>query len=183
MIELNRRSLVGISAFALSTLAGLRPDRAARAEAAAGDAGFLNLALEFEHKAVAAYAIGAGSGLLSTNAMLVAARFRGHHEQHRDLLIAGLKQLGVAPSQAMPQKEYAEAIKADLLRSETDVLSLACGMEKKAAQTYLGAITTFADREHSVLAAKIAADEAMHWTALAGFLGRPLPEDALSFGA
>ena len=181
-MQIERRFVFKISAFALSALAGLAPERPARAQAGAGDAGFLNLALEFEHKAVAAYTIGAGSGLLSTNAMLVATRFRGHHEQHRDALASALKTLGVKPSEAMPQRDYAEALKTALLRSEADVLNLAIGMEKKAAATYLGAISTFGDHDHATLAAKIAADEAMHWTALAGFLGRSLPEDALSFG-
>jgi hypothetical protein len=182
LTQIGRRAFVGFSAFALSVLAGLEPERSARAQAGAGDAGFLNLALEFEHKAVAAYTIGAGSGLLSTNAMLVATRFRGHHEQHRDALASVLNVLGVKPAEAMPQQDYAKALKAELLRSEADVLTLAIGMEKKAASTYLGAISIFGDHDHAALAAKIAADEAMHWTALAGFLGRSLPEEALSFG-
>jgi hypothetical protein len=182
MTQIGRRALLGVSAFGLFALAGLSPGRSARAEAGAGDAGFLNLALEFEHKAIAAYTIGAGSGLLSTDAMLVAARFRGHHEQHRDALAEALKALGVKPAEAMPQKDYAEALNARNLRSEGDVLNLAIGMEKKAAATYLGAISTFAAIDHATLAGKIAADEAMHWTALAGFLHRALPEEALSFG-
>jgi rubrerythrin len=69
------------------------------------------------------------------------------------------------------------------LKSQTDVLKLATRLERGAANAYLGVIPSFGDKALAQVAARLAADEAMHWTALSGALAEALPAQALSFGA
>jgi rubrerythrin len=64
-----------------------------------------------------------------------------------------------------------------------DVLRLAARLEKGAANAYLGVIPSFSDRALAHVSARLAADEIMHWTALARALGDELPKAALTFGA
>jgi hypothetical protein len=56
-------------------------------------------------------------------------------------------------------------------------------LEKGAANAYLGVIPSFSDRNLAQISARLAADETMHWTALARALGDELPTAALTFGA
>jgi len=63
------------------------------------------------------------------------------------------------------------------------VLTLAAKLELGATNAYLGVIPSFADNKLGQVAARLAADETMHWTALSSVLGRMLPASALSFGA
>lgn len=63
------------------------------------------------------------------------------------------------------------------------MLTLATRLELGAANAYLGVIPAFKDAKLGQVAARRAADEAMHWTALSGALSRALPSNALSFGA
>jgi hypothetical protein len=44
-------------------------------------------------------------------------------------------------------------------------------------------IPSFSDSALAKVAARLAADETMHWSILANALGQPLPGAALSFGA
>ena len=48
---------------------------------------------------------------------------------------------------------------------------------------YLGVIPSFKDNKLGQVAARLAADETMHWTVLSQALGRALPGGALGFGA
>jgi hypothetical protein len=48
---------------------------------------------------------------------------------------------------------------------------------------YLGVIPAFGSKDLAKVAARLAADETMHFTVLTSALGRPLPAGALSFGA
>jgi len=52
-----------------------------------------------------------------------------------------------------------------------------------AANAYIGVIPSFGDRALAQVSARLAADEAMHWTVLTQVLKDPLPAKALSFGA
>src|SRR5690606_25480728 len=124
-----------------------------------------------------------GSGLLKKPILDVALLFQGHHKAHRDALIATIRQLG---GQAVAEKraeEYARDLKAETLKSQNDVLSLATRLELGATNAYLSVIPALGDRALAQVAARVAADEAMHFTALTSALGRPLPANALSFGA
>lgn len=60
---------------------------------------------------------------------------------------------------------------------------LAARLELGAVNAYLGVIPAFKDNKLGQVAARLAADETMHYTALQGALGQNLPGVALSFGA
>jgi rubrerythrin len=79
--------------------------------------------------------------------------------------------------------DYAKALKADTLKNQGDVLDLAARLELGAINAYLGVIPAFANKDLAKVAARLAADETMHFTVLTNALGRPLPAGALSFGA
>jgi len=113
----------------------------------------------------------------------VAVLFQTHHKEHRDALIATIRKLGGTPVAAKSDAEVAQALNASMLKSQTDVLRLAQRLEKGATNAYIGVIPSFGDRALAQISARLAADEAMHWTVLTQVLKDPLPAKALSFGA
>jgi rubrerythrin len=147
------------------------------------DAGILNVALGLEHQAIAAYQLGAESGLLQKPVLQTAVLFQSQHKEHRDALAGTIKKLGGTPVAAESMAAYAEQLNANSLENQTDVLTLAQGLEKGAVDAYLGVIPSFTERELAQVAGRIAADETMHWTVLTQALGQPLPQKALTFGA
>lgn len=166
---------------------GLLASHAGMATAKGGDVAkdvdILNVALGLEHEAINAYQLGAGSGLLQKPVLEVAIAFQAHHKEHRDALIATIQKLGGKPVTEKSVEEYAKALNAASLKSQTDVLTLAAKLELGAANAYLGVIPAFKDSALAKVAGRLAADETMHWTALSSALGKPLPTNALSFGA
>lgn len=173
-----------LSAAAVALLGGAASGaRAQMGRASAGDADILNVALALEHEAIAAYQLGAGSGLLAKPVLDVAVAFQSHHKAHRDALAATITKLGGRPVADKPLADHARALGASGLKSQADVLNLAARLELGAANAYLGVIPAFADRDLAQIAGRLAADETMHWSALTNALGRPLPQQALSFGA
>ncbi len=181
---LNRSSQLTLSAAAIGLLAGT--GGAARAQssgAMAADVNILNVALGLEHEAINAYQLGAGSGLLQKPVLDVAVFFQSHHKAHRDALIATIEKLGGNPVMEKKIDEYAKALNAATLKSQADVLMLAARLELGAANAYLGVIPAFKDNKLGQVAARLAADETMHYTALLGALSQNLPAGALSFGA
>jgi len=172
-----------LSAVALSMLAG----REALAQGMKADAGkdveILNIALGLEHEAINAYQLGAGSGLLQKPVLDVAVQFQGHHKAHRDALAATIRKLGGQPVAEKKIDDYAKSLNAAALKSQADVLDLAARLELGATNAYLSVIPAMGDRELAKVAARLAADETMHFTVLAQALGRALPPGALSFGA
>ena len=203
MIDLRRRGLLRgsgitvLSASAVALLAGCEKMASAQGNGnAANDVGILNTALALENEAISAYQLGAQSGLLQKPVLEVAVLFQTHHKEHRDALIATIRKLGGTPVPAksdaevagtpVPAKsdaEVAQALNAASLKSQTDVLRLAQRLEKGAANAYIGVIPSFGDRNLAQVSARLAADEAMHWTVLTQALKDPLPAKALSFGA
>ena len=177
------RSDTTLSAVGLALLAG----RPALAQGMKGDTSkdvdILNIALGLEHEAINAYQLGAGSGLLKKPVLDVAVQFQGHHKAHRDALAATIRKLGGQPVAEKKLDEYAKDLKADTLKSQADVLSLATRLELGATNAYISVIPALGDRELAQVASRLAADEAMHFTVLTSALGRPLPASALSFGA
>ncbi|MGV3626253.1 MAG: ferritin-like domain-containing protein [Betaproteobacteria bacterium] len=189
-VNLERRRLLTasgtatLSAAAVTVLAGWVPGLAlAQGSDMSKDVQILNVALGLEHEAINAYQLGAKSGLLQKPALDVAILFQAHHKNHRDALIATIKKLGGRPVTEKTLADYAKALQADTLKNQGDVLNLAARLEMGAANAYLGVIPSFKDAALAKVAARLAADETMHWTALATVLGRPLPVAALSFGA
>lgn len=135
------------------------------------------------HEAINAYQLGAGSGLLQKPVLDVAVAFQSHQKAHRDALIATIEKLGGKPVMEKKLDEYAKALNAASLKSQVDVLMPAARLELGATNAYLGVIPSFKDAKLGQIAARLAADETMHYTALTSALGQNLPAGALSFGA
>ncbi|MDJ0947622.1 MAG: ferritin-like domain-containing protein [Alphaproteobacteria bacterium] len=173
-----------LSATAIAMLVGSESlIRSARAADASKDVSILNVALALEHEAIAAYQLGAESGLLQKPVLDVAVQFQSHHKGHRDALVDTIGKLGGSPVSSKGMGQYAAELKANTLGSQKDVLMLAARLEKGAANAYLGVIPAFQDPALAQVSARLAADETMHWTVLAQALGQPLPANPLSFGA
>jgi len=187
-IDIGRRQIfraagvTTLSAAAIAVLGGCKT-MAATPMASENDVNTLNVALGLEHEAINAYQLGAQSGLLQKPVLDVAVQFQTHHKQHRDALMAAIKQMGGTPVAEKSMDEYAKALNASMLKSQADVLTLAAKLEKGAANAYLGVIPAFDSKDLAQIAGRLAADETMHWTVLASVLKQALPEKALSFGA
>ena len=148
-----------------------------------GDVDILNVALGLEHEAIEAYQIGAESGLLAKPVLDVAVAFQSHHKGHRDALMSAIKTLGGTAVAPKSRDEYVKALNVSMVKGQGDILKLAQKLERGAANAYIGVIPSFKDAELAKVAARLAADETMHWTALTQALGESLPSGALSFGA
>jgi Ferritin-like domain len=170
-----RRGALMLSATAVALLAGrdVLADAANHASGQqAGDVDILNQALAAELRAIAAYGVGAGSGLLTGATLKLAGTFRGHHEQHAQAIEATVRKLGGKPVIALPDYHFP----VETLKTSTDVLRFAAGLEKQAVSAYLGAVPAFTDRALAQTAASILGDEAMHWAVLRQALGdEPVP--------
>jgi len=172
-----------LSAAAFGFIAGVPGRSFAMGSTMARDVDILNVALGLEHEAINAYQLGAQSGLLQKPVLDAAVLFQSHHKGHRDALISTIEKLGGRPVAEKPMAEYARALNAAAIKSQEDILNLAARLELGASNAYLGVIPSFQDVNLAKVAARLAADETMHWTALSGVLGRQLPSAPLSFGA
>ncbi|MBS0194145.1 MAG: ferritin-like domain-containing protein [Proteobacteria bacterium] len=181
-IFLARTGQVALSAATIAMLGGVSTAVAQSSASMEADVGILNVALGLEHEAINAYQLGAGSGLLQKPVLGVAVAFQSHHKAHRDALLATIRKLGGKPVAEKSLDDYAKALNAASLKNQNDVLNLAARLELGAANAYLGVIPSFRDNKLGQVAARLAADETMHWTALSQVLGRTLPAQALSFG-
>jgi rubrerythrin len=171
---------ITLSTTAIALLAGqehLAIVGSASAQTANSDATILNSALGAEQQAIAAYQLGADSGLLQKPVLALAVQFQGHHKQHADALAKAVQKLGGKP--VAPLKDYAFA--KDKLKSQKDVLAFAASLEKGAVSAYLGAVPILTDRDLARAAASILGDEAMHWAVLRQALGQnPVPDAFVS---
>ena len=141
------------------------------------DVRILNTALAGEHEAVAAYQVGAESGLLAKDALDLAVQFQGHHKEHVDLLAATVRKLGGSPAEAKASYRFS----VEKLKSQEDVLRFAAGLEKGAVSAYLGSIPILGSGDLAKAAASILGDEAMHWAMLRYVLGEnPVPHAFVS---
>lgn len=162
------------SGVAIAMLGGRSPAVAAGTGdgAVAQDVTILNTAIAAEHEAVAAYQVGAESGLLEPEVLKVAVKFQGHHKEHVGALATAVRSLG--GEAAGPLQRYDFPV--DRLENQSDVLHFAAGLERGAVSAYAGAIPVFDNRDLSAAAASILADEAMHWAVLRHALGLdPVP--------
>jgi rubrerythrin len=183
----SRRGLIkgagtaALSAVAVSLLAGCDSMAAEKQMAAdpPGDVGVLNSALGLEYQAIAAYQVGAESGLLQKPVLALALQFQGDHKQHAQLLASTIGKLGGTPVEAKPPADYHFPV--DTLKNQADVLRFAAGLEKGAASAYLGAVPIFANRDLAKAAASILGDETMHWAVLRHALGEnPVPSSFIA---
>lgn len=171
-----RRAFLGsglaLSGAAIALLSGNHALAKSAGPSKAGDIGILNSALGSELEAVAAYQVGAESGLLQKPVLALAVQFQGHHKAHADVLAGVVRKLGGRPVEARAKYDFP----LEKLKSQADVLRFAAGLEKGAVSAYLGAVPLFLDRELSRAAASILGDEAMHWAILRNALGEdPVP--------
>ena len=169
-----------LSASAVALLGG-RDALAAGAKVSAqeleADVRILNTALGAELEAVAAYQVGAESGLLSKAVLPVAVAFQGHHKEHAAAIASAVQKLGGKPVAAKEKYQFP----VEKLKVEADVLRFAAGLERGAISAYLGAVPLFADRALAQVAASILGDEAMHWAVLRQVLGEaPVPSAFMS---
>jgi rubrerythrin len=172
-VTLARRSMLlrsgaMLSGAAVALLAG-RDALAAQSGDASGDVRILNTALSSEYEAIAAYQVGAESGLLQKPVLDLAVTFQSQHKEHADLLAKTVHKLGGAPVAAKSKYDFPVAT----LKTQADVLNFAATLEKGAVSAYLGAVPLFANRDLSKAAASILGDEAMHWAILRQALGMP----------
>jgi rubrerythrin len=171
------RSALVLSGAAVALLAGRDALAAKAGGSAARDVQILNTALGAELEAVAAYQVGAESGLLEKPVLALASKFQGHHREHADVLAGTIAKLGGKPVAA--KAKYGFPVES--LKNQADVLRFAAGLEKGAVSAYLGAVPLFANRDLSKAAASILGDEAMHWAILRNALGEdPVPSAFVS---
>jgi len=150
-----------LSGAAVAQLAGVpRLAQAAKhtGEQTLTDIQILNAALAAEREAIAAYQVGAESGLLKKPALKIAVQFQGHHKAHADVLADTIKKLGGVAAE--PPAKYNFPVSQ--LKNQKDVLEFAAKLERGAVTAYAGAIPKFENRDLSHAAASILSDEAMH---------------------
>ena len=174
-----------LSAAGIALLGGREALAASNDSNPSGDVAILNIALALEHEGIAAYQIGAESGLLQKPVLDIAVGFQSQHKAHRDALIAAIERLGGKPVGPLKEKEYKKSKKLNVasIKSQTDILRLAQRLELGAVNAYLGVIPAFTDHDLAKVAGRLAADETMHYTVLTQALMDPLPTAALSYGA
>ena len=176
-----RRAFLGqsclvLSGAAVALLAGrdaLATD-VAKGAASSGesDIRILNSALGAELEAIAAYQVGAESGLLQKPVLDLAVSFQSHHKEHADVLAKTIAKLGGKP--VIAKSKY--TFPTDTLKTQNDVLRFAATLEKGAVSAYLGAVPVFGNRDLAKAAASILGDEAMHWAILRNAVGEsPVP--------
>lgn len=177
-----RRGFLGksgllLSGTAVALLAGRDALAAQGGASSESDVRVLNTALGAELEAIAAYQVGAESGLLQKPVLDLAVTFQGHHKAHADLLAKTVAQLGGKPVAAKAKYTFP----TETLKTQADVLRFAATLEKGAVSAYLGAVPVFGNRDLAKAAASILGDEAMHWAILRNALGEvPVPSAFVS---
>ena len=177
-----RRAFLGksgllLSGAAVALLAGQEALAAKGGKSGASDVRILNSALGAELEAIAAYQVGAESGLLQKPVLDLALTFQGHHKEHADILSKTIAKLGGKPVSAKDKYSFP----TDTLKTQADVLRFAAMLEKGAVSAYLGAVPVFGNRDLAKAAASILGDEAMHWAILRNALGEaPVPSAFMS---
>jgi rubrerythrin len=172
-----RRSFLGksgllLSGAAVALLAGQEALAAKGGKSTSEDVRILNTALGAELEAIAAYQVGAESGLLQKPVLDLATTFQGHHKEHADILSKTIMKLGGKPVAAKDKYTFP----TDTLKTQADVLRFAATLEKGAVSAYLGAVPVFGNKDLAKAAASILGDEAMHWAILRNALGEaPVP--------
>ena len=173
-----------LSGLAIAMLAGCESQAAGNKSMMAAadpsdDVAILNTALGLEYQAIAAYQVGAESGLLQKPVLDLAVRFQGDHKKHAEILSATISKMGGSPAMAKKPMEY--GFPTASLKSQADVLKFAANLEQGAASAYLGAVPAFMSKDLAKYAASILGDEAMHWAVLRNALGEnPVPAAFIS---
>jgi rubrerythrin len=180
---LSRRGFFGktgavtLSATAVALLAGCGTMAASSNDAGASDIDILNGALGAEQEAIAAYQLGADSGLLQPAVAQVALAFQRDHSEHAKVLADTIRQLGGAPAPAKSDYNFPVAD----IKTQADVLAFAADLEQGAVSAYVQAVSAFQNGDLKAAAASILGAEAMHWAVLRSALGEnPVPSAFVS---
>ncbi len=183
LASLSRRSFFGktgvltLSATAVALLAGCGTMAAQSNEPGTSDIEIMNGLLGAEQEAIAAYQLGADSGLLQPAVAQLALAFQRDHSEHEKVLADTIRQLGGAPAPA--QSDYNFPV-ADL-KSQADVLALVADLEQGIISAYVQAVSAFQKGDLRAAAASILGAEAMHWAVLRSALGEnPVPSAFVS---
>lgn len=177
-----RRNFLGksgliLSGAAIALLAGKDALAAKGGESTEQDIRILNTAIGAELEAIAAYQVGAESGLLQAPVLALAVTFQGHHKEHADILSKTIVKLGGKPAVAKAKYNFP----TEKLKTQADVLQFAASLEKGAVSAYLNAVPLFGNPDLAKAAASILGDEAMHWAILRNALGEvPVPSAFMS---
>ncbi len=133
-----------------------------------GDVALLNLVLDLENMAIAAYT--AGAPLLSGKVITLAKELLSQEKAHAKRLSQAIKQLGGAPNPPSAIYNFPK------LSSQSDVLKLASQIENTAIAAYIDAIPKLSSSDLRATGASIVTDEAEHLSVLQSALGRdPVP--------
>jgi len=168
-----RLALSGTTLALLTGIVGSTGLRRASAATMSADIDTLNVALGLEHEAIAAYQVGAESGLLKKDVLKVAVGFQSDHKQHRDILAKTIGQLG-----GMAVADVKHKFPVEKLKNQADVLRFALGLEMGAAIAYLSTIPGFENRDLAKAAASIMGVETQHVAILKSVLGEAPIENA-----
>ena len=168
-----RLALSGATLTLLTGIGGSVGIGRASAATMSADIDTLNVALGLEHEAIAAYQVGAESGLLKKDMLKVAVGFQSDHKQHRDILAKTIGQLG-----GMAVADMKHKFPVEKLKNQADVLRFALGLEMGAASAYLGTIPGFENRDLAKAAASIMGVETQHVAILKSVLGEAPVENA-----
>jgi rubrerythrin len=169
----NRRRLLtrGGQAVLSAAAAALLVGRAAKAESSKqtadqmkSDADTLNNALSLEYEGIAAYQVGAKSGLLKPAVLKLAIGFQSDHKKHAEMLVKAISRLGGTPVQTKTIAEY--NFPTAKLKTQADVLRFAAELEQGAASAYKGTVPVLNDRDLAAAMASILGSETMHWALL-----------------
>lgn len=174
---LGRSGSLVLSGAAVALLAGQDALAAKTGSGKLGDVQILNTAIGAELEAIAAYQLGADSGLLTPPVLALAVTFQGHHKEHVALLSSTVEKLGGKAVLAKAKYNFP----VEQLKSQLDVLKFAAQLERGAVSAYLGAVPLFGNRDLAQAAASILGDEAMHWAVLNQAIGEvPVPSAFMS---
>jgi rubrerythrin len=132
---------------------------------ATADVAVLNLALDVENLAVAAYS--AGVKLLTGEALKLGQAFLMQETEHVNALSEAIKLLGGTPNPPKPSYDLGK------LATQKDFLRLAVRIESSAIAAYIDAIPKFTMPVLRATAAAIVTNEAEHLAVLRGALNRP----------
>lgn len=172
-----KKSSLMLSGTAIALLTGQDALAKSGSTPTEADINVLNSALGAELEAIAAYQVGAESGLLQKPVLDLAVTFQGHHKAHADLLSKTIAKLGGKAVSAKDKYDFP----TDTLKTQNDVLRFAASLEQGAVSAYLGAVPVFSNRDLAKAAASILGDEAMHWAILRNALGDvPVPAAFMS---
>lgn len=174
---LHAAASAGLAASALAAVPAV-----AKEDPRIADVAVLNVALGLEWELIAAYQAGMDHAGLVSPVRDIAVLFQGHHKEHAQVLVQAIQARGGGPVPALTAEQYASAWKGGMPATDEAALVLVCDLERQAADGFVRLTDSLNDRKLSQTAARLVADESMHWTALSGALQRELPAQALTFG-